>query len=132
MPDELKPCPWCGHSAEMEPQGYRNEALAFCPKCSRGVTGECGDIDDAIAAWNTLPRAPKWTEYDGTEGTLPPEGVQVLIEISFPGHSGVVTFNTVGKRSSQTLSGSIWWEMLMADPWEIHEGNRWMPWPGDK
>jgi hypothetical protein len=127
--DEMKECPWCGslrvesETAEGTPYFY---SAVFCRDCDRGVRS-----DDAIADWNALPRAPKWVEYDGTESTLPPEGKEVLVEISFPGHSRNVTFNTVAKRTLSTLNGIIWWERPMADPWEVTIGNRWRLWPGD-
>ena len=125
MPDELKPCPWCGHSAEMEPQGYRNEALVFCPKCARGVIGECGDIDDAIVAWNALSRAQGWTTYNGSFETLPELGVHVLIE-----RGSIV--KTVGRRAFSRSDGRSVWSTHTGEYhiWFVRVGDRWMLWPG--
>ncbi len=58
MSGELKPCPFCGHTAGVIPDRikYRNGELeeVYCVKCyycSSGTTFYF-DVDDAIEQWN--------------------------------------------------------------------------------
>lgn len=89
MPDELKPCPNqecpnptelnCGHA------GGCWWVSCCCGVRSPAITRDRKVIEtreSAIASWNALPRSPHWTEYDGTEATLPPKGSQILVRDS--------------------------------------------------
>ena len=69
MLDKLLSCPFpgCNGDGEMIPEGYNHEAQVTCKKCARAVMGESGTLEDAIAAWNALPRGPQWTTYAGEE-----------------------------------------------------------------
>lgn len=53
---ELKPCPWCGGTKAYFTQANGNAWYCLsdvaCPDCKREVHAK-----DAIAAWNSLPRA---------------------------------------------------------------------------
>lgn len=135
MPDELRPCPWCGHdeptvdyvSVEEVSQSWG----VTCPNCERTVEGAQGEKDDAIAAWNAIPRAPKWTEYDGTESTLPIDEKLCCVELT----GKLLPRRTLAWRYMYDSSG-----ISVLDPcWQedgvglsrIIVGDRWLPWPGD-
>lgn len=90
------------------------------------------ELSDAIAAWNALPRTPKWVTYDGTEQTLPNPGKTTLVEITFDGYSGKVTFPTAACLSAKTLENDFWWERPQAGPWKATPGDRWTRWPGEE
>ena len=64
MPEVILPCPACGKNSDLSVQHFEMFKLAMfrvdCYDC--GVSGPSGDNEDsAIAAWNALPRAPRWT-----------------------------------------------------------------------
>lgn len=111
MPDELKPCPNhecpnpmdlnCGHA------GGCWWVSCACGCRSPAITKERRVIDNreaAVAAWNALPRAPRWTEFDGAEATRPKYGDVCLVET----HYG----------AKFTVSS-----------WDFEIGDRWMHWP---
>lgn len=110
MPDELNPCPnpLCGTTKALRTY-YRTGGYTRIA-CNCGVSGPYAqDESEAGRRWNVLPRQPQWTEYDGSENTLPLEGTYVLIE------SG---------RSRDRFS------FLYRKRHTIFEiGDRWMPWP---
>ncbi len=64
MRDELKSCPWCGNRDNNFVSGGGDEVMVYCGACARGVEGASGDKEDAVEAWNTLPRgvAPMTTQ----------------------------------------------------------------------
>lgn len=66
MPEKLNPCPACG-SKKTKHIGYEDEYykkyFVFCIYC--GMRGpHCDNRFSAIAAWNSLPRAPRITPND--------------------------------------------------------------------
>lgn len=72
---------------------------------------------------DALPRAPRWTEYDGSYETLPEIGVHVLIVMN-----GI--FKMVGRRGLSCFNGESIWASIDGDiTWNINIGDRWMPWP---
>lgn len=74
-------------------------------------------IRQEAAEWNTLPRAPHWTEYDGTEATLPPSDEYVLVSAK----AGWRDYDKCRDR------GEMMEWRCQGLPLEI--GDRWMPWP---
>lgn len=62
MPDELKPCPWCGNAGAIYDSGEPYFIMVECQSCHKCVLGDSGNAEDAISAWNTLPRVPKGKE----------------------------------------------------------------------
>lgn len=60
MPQELKPCPYCGNR-ELGKEAYGAEVWIQCYACEmRGPTmySQVVDHTEAIEAWNALPRTP--------------------------------------------------------------------------
>lgn len=53
MDQELKPCPFCGSTAELRDDG--DEYYPYWVNCNEcvGCTGECPTKELAIKAWNT-------------------------------------------------------------------------------
>lgn len=113
---DLLPCPSCGGAACI-----RN----FCVSCLK--CGMSGPIKvkqyEAIDAWNSLPRAPKWTVYDGTPQTLPrmPHNGNLLLLLDLP---------ALGMKSSGWWRGYAWGIDRTKSLCEPMPGDRWMPWPG--
>ena len=66
MPEQLKPCPACGFAETDDDRfalSYRLATQLICPKC--GVYGPTGEeYEDAITAWNSLPRRPDYNDVD--------------------------------------------------------------------
>ena len=67
MPDELKPCPYCGNRAEYwngDPDGSQG-VFVFCEECGlRGPLTMDMTKAAAVAAWNALPRRELSTELE--------------------------------------------------------------------
>ena len=65
MSEELKPCPACGShnvSHSTETTRIRTYHFVFCEACLL-LSGPVMDSkEEAIAAWNALPRALEWTK----------------------------------------------------------------------
>lgn len=65
MSEELKPCPACG-SLQLIKRGFGVEPHTNrlphieCYACGMGGP-HCSTIEEAVAAWNALPRALEWT-----------------------------------------------------------------------
>jgi len=109
---DLKPCPWCSGAACIRAFNV------FCLKC--GLSGPVKiKQHEAVDAWNSLPRAPKWTVYDGTEETLPEEESDILIK-------------TGGEKffATHSFKGEYMRENGCIDC--LHKGDRLMPWPGEE
>lgn len=105
--DRLLPCPHCGFAENDEEQfaiNPRQGEQIVCPKClMSGPSAK--SFDFAIAAWNALPRTPRWTEYDGTEQTLPPKGSFVFTLLLY-GHGWLIR----GDRERLFWAvGDKWW-----------------------
>lgn len=60
MPQELKPCPYCGSATRMVHEEAGDTAFYFvgCSDCGMYGPTEAITFQDAIAAWNALPRTP--------------------------------------------------------------------------
>ena len=125
MPDEVKPCPACGKSAIVRDFcGFITVECRFC-----GMGGPNGSTNqDAIAAWNDLPRAPQWTTYDGTPGTLPEPMTTVIIRaIHHCGPKGEQL-----QASGNLFDGAaalIWWIDGRGFV-RLEVGDTWWPMPG--
>ena len=65
--EELKPCPFCGATAEVNkhypPYGRRIKVIVRCTIC-RCNSGEWGRTDKAIEAWNRRANDGKQVEKD--------------------------------------------------------------------
>lgn len=63
MPQELKPCPYCGSAARMVHEEAGDTAFYFvgCSDCGMYGPTEAITPQDAVTAWNALPRALVWT-----------------------------------------------------------------------
>jgi hypothetical protein len=116
--DNLLPCPnpLCTKSLPF--------AEAFKISChSCGTSGAIHvDRDKAIAAWNSLPRATLWVEYDGTDATLPPKDKKVLVD-------SIYVMVKIGI-NSMALHGIAWKDHVHGKWWSVTVGDRWIPWPG--
>lgn len=118
MPNKLKPCPWCGSDKVgvdfyADIHGHRIFSV-FCDPCDRAISGN-GEEDSAIAAWNALPRAPHWTEYDGSSLTLPGEDEQIILSRH--------------QSSGHLFCGSAkpcWWVDARKDFVPLLVGDRWL------
>lgn len=69
MPEELKPCPnpKCECKTPRVIKEFSGDTeffFAVCPDCSMAGPIEACSRDAAIAAWNSLPRAPHITPND--------------------------------------------------------------------
>ena len=54
MPEELKPCPFCGGKAYIgENTVFNGMFYACCCDCSASAGDEFNSKEEAIAAWNT-------------------------------------------------------------------------------
>ena len=123
---DLLPCP------NKECRSHRPLHVAailrtFNVSCGCGVSGpHAGNVEDAVAAWNALPRQPQWTEYDGTEATLPPGGTIVILK-----H---YTRTCVAKfiESWTNEMDSLWAIQLnfSEDLESVAIGDKWWPLPG--
>ena len=61
---ELKPCPACGGTRACVSEHIGSRVRLLCPDCY--MTGPAATTDAAIAAWNALPRRPRWTNEPPT------------------------------------------------------------------
>jgi hypothetical protein len=62
MPEVILPCPYCGQKSHLD-DGHNGNCTVYWAECN-----ECemcgpfvGTPEEAIAAWNALPRALHWT-----------------------------------------------------------------------
>lgn len=118
--DELKPCPWCGG---IYVEAFPAHAASYAPSVLCHACGRAVDDEDAISAWNALPRAPQWVKYDGTQSTLPIILDHVLIESGEHRYLGRLTYlSTVGRPHWQVNDEEEPVFMCKA-------GDRWTPWP---
>lgn len=117
--DELRECPWCGKSdvRYFEPHNPLHVGRVVCWSCHRQILAE-----DAVAAWNALPRKTKWVTYDGTEETLPEQETAVIISTN-----GVVQRACVQRYDEYWDFGED-----VVGPLKISVGDRWTPWPGEE
>jgi len=117
--DELRECPWCGKSdvRYFEPYNPLRIGRVVCWRCSRQIVAE-----NAVAAWNALPRKAGWMTYDGTEETLP----------ATYGPFPVERQNSRGKIEHFVwcFTAGNWINSRGAVPPKL--GDRWTPWPGEE
>ena len=59
--DKLKECPWCG-SADVE--AYTAHAASYAPSVLCHACGRAVEAEDAVAAWNALPRKTVWIDKE--------------------------------------------------------------------
>lgn len=60
MPEQLKPCPACGGDGVVGRSPDLRYVKVICKKCGTS-TGYFLTPDTAIAAWNSMPSALRWT-----------------------------------------------------------------------
>jgi hypothetical protein len=100
--------------------GYDGRMQKHRVECDCGVCGPWADTEtEAVAAWNALPRAPRWTEYDGTEYTLPKPGQWVLVENADYGDRMALEHDHDGECD----------DVDHAHRYTLRGRDRWMPWP---
>ena len=127
----LLPCPnpKCPHPKTIEslycvPSTAMSEYHRSHISCRCGASGPWAEtMEAAIAAWNALPRAPKWITYDGTSKTLPGDPRHKLL-VSAVMHGGP----RVRMLAWATSNG---WNDARNSVWPYTPGDRWMPWPGE-
>jgi len=127
--DELRECPnpSCSSLRGLHFDHWRSDydpkMSSVRVKCNCGCCGPWKSWEnDAVAAWNALPRKAKWTEYDGTESTLP----------ATYGPFPVERQNSRGKIDNFVwcFTAGNWINSRGAVPPKI--GDRWTPWPGEE
>lgn len=121
MPDELKlePCPWCD-STHVE--AFPAHAASYAPSVLCHACGRAVDAEDAVTAWNLLPRKLKWTTYDGTESTLPTLEEIVCAKLSH--------LSTIAWR--RDFDGISYWMFQDGRRQMIVNRDRWTPWPEEE
>ena len=60
MPEVILPCPACGKDRADPAHRHHGQYSVICPDCYM-LGPSCGTQQAAIAAWNSLPRALRWT-----------------------------------------------------------------------
>ena len=112
--DKLLPCPWC-KSKQVE--AFPAHAASYAPSVLCHMCGNAVDAEDAIAAWNAIPRQPQWTKYTGNEDTMPPILAAIIVE------DGEAKFACRHSADGECYD-------VDGDGYTLPIGAKWMPWPG--
>ena len=129
MPNELKECPNPSCTSKFDPICYHTGGLLQV-RCRCGSSGPFKHSEeDAIAAWNALPRKVKWVTYDGTEEKLPPKDTKCCVELV--GRHHILKAIAWRYDSGGQLINNEYWQEKGAGLSRIVAGDRWTPWPGE-
>ena len=60
MPEVILPCPACAKDRADPAHRHHGQYSVICPDCYM-LGPSCGTQQAAIAAWNAMPRALRWT-----------------------------------------------------------------------
>ena len=106
MPEKLNPCPACG-SKKTKHIGYEDEYykkyFVFCIYC--GMRGpHCDNRFSAIAAWNSLPRAPRITPNDADCKGCPERRLGLVWGTESPTVPGWYWQRLIGRENTCTMA----------------------------